>query len=81
MQALEDMDDVRVLITGGLGFIGSNLAHKLVDLGANVKIYDAFLEGYGANWANIKEIKDKIDVVVGDVRHYEKLENLAKDMV
>lgn len=72
------MNGVRVLITGGLGFIGSNLAHRLVNLGAEVKIYDALLEGYGANWANIKEIKDKVEVIIGDVRDYKKLKDVIR---
>ena len=77
------MDGVRVLITGGLGFIGSNLAHRLVNLGAEVKIYDALLEGYGANWANIKGIEDKVEVIIGNVREYEKLKEVIRtvDMV
>ena len=46
-----------VLITGGLGFIGSNLATKLVSLGAKVTILDALLEPYGGNTFNIKDIE------------------------
>ena len=75
----KEMDGVKVLITGGLGFIGSNLAHTLVKLGADVKIYDALLKGYGANWANIEEIMNKVNVVVGDVRDYEKLKSLVAE--
>jgi len=41
--------DKNVLVTGGLGFIGSNLAIKLVSLGANVTIADAMIDGYGGN--------------------------------
>ena len=58
-----------VLITGGLGFIGSNLAHKLTEYGARVLIYDACLHPYGWNYANIKEIKDDVTVVIGDIRN------------
>ncbi|MEM2293846.1 MAG: SDR family NAD(P)-dependent oxidoreductase [Nitrososphaerota archaeon] len=79
MMDLKRMDGVKVLITGGLGFIGSNLAHKLVSLGAEVKIYDALLEGYGANLANIREIKDKVEVIIGDIREYKKLKEVIKD--
>ncbi len=39
----------RVLITGGMGFIGSNLAHRLVEMGADVTIVDSCVEGQGAN--------------------------------
>jgi UDP-glucose 4-epimerase len=73
------MDDQNVLIIGGLGFMGSNLAHQLVDLGANVAIYDACLDPYGWNYANIKEIKDEVDVIVGDTRDFETLKTHVKD--
>ena len=62
-----------ILITGGLGFIGSNLAHKLVGYGANVEIFDAMLDPYGWNFANVREIKDKLSVVKGDIRDKEFL--------
>lgn len=39
----------KVLITGGLGFIGSNLAIRLVNLGATVEIYDGLIKGLGGN--------------------------------
>ena len=44
----------RVVITGGLGLIGSNLAHRLVELGASVELVDNFLPNHGANPANIR---------------------------
>jgi len=56
-----------VLITGGLGFIGSNLAHALVALGAEVTILDALLEAYGGNNVNLKGIEDKVQVVNGNI--------------
>jgi len=49
---LKLMTGDRVLIIGGLGFIGSNIAHKLVSLGADVTILDACLDPYGWNFAN-----------------------------
>ncbi len=73
----------KVLITGGLGFIGSNLAHRLVRDGAEVEIFDACLEPYGWNYANIREIKNDVQVTVSDVRDAETLKkHLAnKDIV
>lgn len=76
---IDSMPEERVLITGGMGFIGSNLAHLLVKLGAEVTLYDAMLAGYGGNPANIKEIEDKVNFVRGDVRDYETLKEHVKD--
>jgi nucleoside-diphosphate-sugar epimerase len=67
----------KVLITGGLGFIGSNLAQRLVREGAEVSLLDACLKPYGWNPANIREIADKIRFVQGDVRDYPLLEKMV----
>ncbi len=61
----------KVVITGGLGFIGSNIAHQLVELGAEVVIVDALLAMYGGNTFNVEGIGDKIELVDGDVRDLE----------
>lgn len=58
----------KILITGGAGFIGSNLAIKLVELGANVSIVDALIPEYGGNIFNIEPVKEKIEWVKGDIR-------------
>jgi UDP-glucose 4-epimerase len=58
----------KVLVTGGMGFIGSSLAHKLVALGADVTLFDCFLPDHGANDFNIKGIADSVRVVRGDIR-------------
>lgn len=68
---LKPMNGKKVLVIGGLGFIGSNIAQKCVSLGAIVTIFDACLEPYGWNFANIKEIKEKIKFIKGDTRDYE----------
>lgn len=60
--------DRRVLITGGLGFIGSNLAKQLVDLGARPTLVDSLVPQYGGNLANIQEFKDRVIVNIADVR-------------
>ncbi|MBI5814382.1 MAG: NAD-dependent epimerase/dehydratase family protein [Nitrospinae bacterium] len=57
-----------VLITGGLGFLGGNLAIKLVGLGANVTVMDAMLEGHGGNLFNIEPVKDSVRVNFSDIR-------------
>jgi UDP-glucose 4-epimerase len=69
----------RVLITGGLGFIGSNLARLLVPLGADVLIVDSLLEGAGGLFYNIDGIADAVRVHVGDVRHPESMNHLVRD--
>lgn len=58
----------RILITGGLGFIGSNLARRLVELGADVLLVDSLVPEYGGNFQNIAGIEDKVTVNVSDVR-------------
>lgn len=58
----------RVLITGGLGFIGSNLARRLVRDGARVAVCDAMIEGYGGNFANVAEVRADLEVDLSDVR-------------
>lgn len=58
----------RVLITGGLGFIGSNLAHRLVGLGADVCLVDSLARSTGGNPYNIDAIKDQVQVVTADIR-------------
>jgi UDP-glucose 4-epimerase len=67
-----------VLITGGLGFIGSNLARRLVDLGANVTLVDSLIPEYGGNRANIAGIEDRVTVNVSDVRDPHSLPSLIR---
>lgn len=65
---LGELRDKNVLITGGLGMIGSNLAIRLVDLGAYVSIVDARLQPYGANLFNIAGIVGQVELIEADVR-------------
>ena len=69
----------RILITGGLGFIGSNLAQALVSLGADVTLVDSLIPQYGGNPFNIKDIRDKVNVNVCDVRDAFAMSYLLKD--
>ena len=62
------MNGKKVLITGGLGFIGSNLAERLVEDGAHVTIVDSMIPEYGGNMRNIHEISDKVTVNLSDIR-------------
>lgn len=58
----------KVLITGGLGFIGSNLARRLVGLGAEVTLVDSLIPQYGGNPFNVADIRDRVRINVCDVR-------------
>jgi UDP-glucose 4-epimerase len=58
----------RVMVTGGLGFIGSNLAARLVDLGADVLLVDPMIDATGANRYNIADIEDRVATRLVDVR-------------
>ncbi len=60
--------DACVLITGGLGFIGSNLARRLVGLGANVLLVDSLIPMYGGNLFNISPFEAQVRVNIADVR-------------
>ncbi len=68
----------RVLITGGLGFIGSNLAHRLVALGARVTIVDALIPEYGGNRRNLAGIAGRVRVHRADVRDWPRLPKLVR---
>lgn len=68
-----------VLITGGLGFIGSNLAHRLVALDAHVTIVDALLPCCGGSLFNIKDIKDRVEVHVADVGDLDAMSHLVRE--
>ena len=70
--------DRPVMITGGLGFIGSNLAWKLVDLGARVLIVDSLIDDYGGNLFNICGLEDRLRVNVADVRQQSTMNYLVR---
>lgn len=68
-----------VLITGGLGFIGSNLARLLLQQGAKVTLVDSLIPQYGGNLYNIHDIRDQVEVNVCDVRDPFSMRYLLKD--
>lgn len=69
----------RILVTGGLGFIGSNLAIRLVDLRAKVTLADSMIPDTGGNLFNIKGIEDKIIVNFSDIRDEHSMNFLVRD--
>ena len=69
----------RVLVTGGLGFIGSNLARQLVALGADVLLVDAMIPDYGGNLFNIDGVEDRLRVNIGDIRNESIMDVLVRD--
>jgi dTDP-glucose 4,6-dehydratase/UDP-glucose 4-epimerase len=73
----------RVLITGGLGFIGSNLARRLVAHGGEISIVDSLEPRYGGNEFNVSDIRDQVVVHIGDVRDAALMEELipGKDVI
>lgn len=68
----------KILITGGLGFIGSNLARRLVELGADVTLVDSLIPEYGGNLFNIEAIKSKVHVNISDVRDEHSMRYLVQ---
>lgn len=68
-----------VLVTGGLGFIGSNLALRLVDLGAAVTLVDSLIPEYGGNNYNIDPVKGKVQINYSDVRDEHSMKYLVQN--
>ena len=68
----------KILITGGLGFIGSNLARRLVEYDNEVTVVDSLIPEYGGNIRNIEEIRDKITINLSDIRDGFSISQLIK---
>ena len=68
----------RVLITGGLGFIGSNLARALAGLGARLTLVDSLIPAYGGNLQNVADLRERVIVNVCDVRDRFAIEYLVQ---
>lgn len=69
----------KIIITGGLGFIGSSLAIELVKLGANVTIIDSVIPECGGNFFNINGIENKVTVNISDIRDQYGMNVLVQD--
>ncbi|MBI5732847.1 GDP-mannose 4,6-dehydratase, partial [Candidatus Jorgensenbacteria bacterium] len=70
---------MNILITGGLGFIGSTLAIAEVKRGNRVAVVDALIPDYGGNLFNVREIEKEIEIDIGDVRDKKLIEKLIKN--
>jgi nucleoside-diphosphate-sugar epimerase len=75
----EEFRGARVLITGGAGFIGSTLAIRLVQLGAQVTVLDSLIPEYGGNLFNLQPVSDQVRLHITDVRNQHGLQHLVRD--
>ena len=75
---MQQYHGAQVLITGGMGFIGSNLAMRLVEYGANVTLVDSFIPSYGGNNRNIDAFRDRVHVNIADVRDEYSMNHLVQ---
>jgi UDP-glucose 4-epimerase len=73
-----DFSGANVLITGGAGFIGANLARRLVDAGAKVTIADSLIPEYGGNLANLEGFRHKVFLNITDVRDPHAMNHLIQ---
>ncbi|MEX0774369.1 MAG: NAD-dependent epimerase/dehydratase family protein [Phycisphaeraceae bacterium] len=79
MPGLPDVfSNKHVLITGGLGFVGANLARRLVDMNAHVTLVDSLIPQYGGNLHNIADFADRVTVNVSDVRDEHSMKYLVQ---
>lgn len=75
---IKGFENSRVLITGGLGFIGSNLARRLIEYGARVTLVDSLIPEYGGNLFNVQGIEDKVWINISDVRDEHSMRYLVQ---
>jgi UDP-glucose 4-epimerase len=79
MDLSRHFDNRNVLVTGGLGFIGSNLSHRLVELGARITLVDSMIPDAGGNLYNIRGIENKVNVNISDIRDRNSVPHLVRD--
>jgi UDP-glucose 4-epimerase len=70
--------DKHVLVTGGLGFVGSNLARRLALGGARVTLVDSLIPEYGGNAFNVDDIKARVQINITDVRDPHSMNHLVR---
>jgi UDP-glucose 4-epimerase len=69
----------RVMITGGLGLIGSTLARRLVSFGSNVLVVDSLNPSFGGNLFNVEDIRDTVRIEIRDIRDAREMSDLLRD--
>ena len=77
--AKPELKNKKILITGGLGFIGSNLAHKCAELGAQVTIFDYLDPRSGGNIYNVEGIRDSIKIAFHDILNFDQISEFVTD--
>ena len=77
--SLPELKNKKILITGGLGFIGSNLAHKCVELGAKVTIFDYLDPRSGGNIYNIEGIRESVELAFHDILNFDQVSEFISD--
>ncbi|HEY3350301.1 MAG TPA: NAD-dependent epimerase/dehydratase family protein [Thermoanaerobaculia bacterium] len=80
MTVAPDVSGAHVLVTGGAGFIGSNLAIALVRAGASVRVVDAMIPGYGGNLFNLEPVQGSVTVETADIRDPEAMARAVRGM-
>ena len=75
----DQLKNKNILVTGGLGFIGSNLVIKLIEVGANVTIIDSLIPDCGGNNFNIMPVKDSVEVIIDDMNNQDLMNNLIRN--
>ncbi len=68
----------KVMVTGGLGFIGSNLTRRLLELGSDVLVVDAMLPNFGGNRANLAGCEDRLRICITDLNERERIAELVR---
>ena len=68
----------KVLITGGIGFIGANLARRLDSLGADITLLDSLIPDYGGNLFNLEGLRERVKVNISDVRDTFSMQHLVQ---
>ncbi len=73
-----EITNKKILITGGLGFIGSNLARRLVELDNEVTVVDSLIPEYGGNLRNLFDLEERISINLSDIRDQNSICEIVK---